>query len=306
MSEQQASEMRTKYISDADVPIVGAIAPKSRPYDKLRNIIAQIRIEIGLGVPNLKNLSDLTIEMKSERLAMNLKLTADIKENGINWRPEEDLIEFEKEFKKVTAEIVAASSEKKKQIDADPAAAVKLYGPQLEPRQYEQVTPVDSIPSKEEDQTMSAITDKDYIDARLKGMSESLDQRLETAAVKSDGRLEVIETRMDARIASMDAKLVTGMAAMDAKFDANFARFESLLHKTTADIHKATTDTLSRVIAIVSGLVGIGIAVIVLVITNLAPKPAPVAPAPVVVYAQPAPATTPAAPSVAPAAPAAK
>ena len=145
--------------------------------------------------------------------------------------------------------------------------------------------------------TMSATTDKDYIDARLKAMSDSLDQRLETAAAKSDGRLEVIETRMDARMAALDAKLATGIAAMDAKLDANFARFESMLHKSSADIHKATTDTLSRVVAIVSGLVGIGIAVIVLVLNNMAPKPAPIAPAPVVIYAQPA-ATAP--PQVAP------
>lgn len=147
---------------------------------------------------------------------------------------------------------------------------------------------VDTPPTKEEDQAMSATTDKDYIEARLKAMSDSLDQRLETAAAKSDGRLEVIETRMDARIASLDVKLATGMAAMDAKFDANFARFESLLHKTTADIHKATTDTLSRVVAIVSGLVGVGIAVIVLVINNMAPKPASAQPPPAVIYAQPA------------------
>lgn len=155
--------------------------------------------------------------------------------------------------------------------------------------------PIDSAIIPPHDVRMT--TEKDYIDARLKAMSDSLDQRLETAAAKSDGRLEVIETRMDARIASLDVKLTTGMAAMDAKFDANFARFESLLHKTTADIHKATTDTLSRVIAIVSGLVGVGIAVIVLVINNMAPKPASVAPAPVVIYAQPA--TTPP-PQVAP------
>lgn len=153
------------------------------------------------------------------------------------------------------------------------------------------------------DGKMSATTDKDYIDARLKAMSDSLDQRLETAAAKSDGRLEVIETRMDARMAALDAKLATGIAAMDAKLDANFARFESMLHRSTADIHKATTDTLSRVIAIVSGLVGVGIAVIVLVINNMAPKPASVAQAPVVIYAQPAPSTTTAPPQVLPAPP---
>jgi ElaB/YqjD/DUF883 family membrane-anchored ribosome-binding protein len=140
---------------------------------------------------------------------------------------------------------------------------------------------------------VSATTDKDYIDARLKAMSDSLDQRLETAAAKSDGRLEVIETRIDSRIASLDAKLTTGIAAMDAKMDVNFARFEALLHKTTADVHKTSTDTLSRVVAIVSGLMGVGIAVIVLVINNMAPKPAVAAaqPTPIIVYSQPAPQT---------------
>ena len=136
---------------------------------------------------------------------------------------------------------------------------------------------------------VSATTDKDYIDARLKAMSDSLDQRLETAAAKSDGRLEVIETRIDSRISSIDAKLTTGIAAMDAKMDVNFARFEALLHKTTADVHKASTDTLSRVVAIVSGLVGIGITVIVLVINNMAPKPTASPPSqssPIVVYPQ--------------------
>ena len=156
--------------------------------------------------------------------------------------------------------------------------------------------PIDSAIMPPHDVRMT--TEKDYIDARLKAMSDSLDQRLETAAAKSDGRLEVIETRMDARMAALDAKLATGIAAMDTKLDANFARFESMLHKSTADIHKATTDTLSRVVAIVSGLVGIGIAVIVLVLNNMTSKPSSVAPAPVVIYAQPA-ATTPP-PQVAP------
>lgn len=88
---------------------------------------------------------------------------------------------------------------------------------------------VDTPPTKEEDQAMSATTDKDYIDARLKAMSDSLDQRLETAAVKSDGRLEVIETRMDGRVASIEHMLAAKFAALDAN-----------VHKTNADTIKWT------------------------------------------------------------------
>lgn len=156
------------------------------------------------------------------------------------------------------------------------------------------------------DSKMSATTDKDYIDARLKAMSDSLDQRLETAAAKSDGRLEVIETRMDGRIAildeklhtgisAMDSKLVVGMANMDAKFDINFARIESLLHKAAAETHKTTTDSLTKVITIVSALFGVGIAVIVFVVNNGVQKPAPAASTPGPVATQQA-ASTPAPP----------
>lgn len=76
---------------------------------------------------------------------------------------------------------------------------------------------------------MSATTDKDYIDARLKAMSDSLDQRLETAAAKSDGRLEVIETRLDGRIASIEHMLAAKFAALDAN-----------VYKTNADTIKWT------------------------------------------------------------------
>lgn len=83
--------------------------------------------------------------------------------------------------------------------------------------------------SQEKKSAMSATTDKDYIDARLKAMSDSLDQRLETAAAKSDGRLEVIETRLDGRLASIEHMLAAKFAALDAN-----------VHKTNADTIKWT------------------------------------------------------------------
>lgn len=144
---------------------------------------------------------------------------------------------------------------------------------------------------KDQKVTMSATTDKDYIDARLKAMSDSLDQRLETAAVKSDGRLEVIETRMDARVEAIDAKLAAGQASMEQLLARKFAEFDSTLHKSTAD-------TVKWVAGTVLALGVIGISLMTFLLNNVAPKAPAAAPAPLIFYGQPAPA---AAPPVAPA-----
>lgn len=149
---------------------------------------------------------------------------------------------------------------------------------------------VDNLPTKEEDQAMSATTDKDYIDARLKAMSDSLDQRLETAAAKSDGRLEIIETRMDARVEAIDAKLAAGQASMEQLLARKFAEFDSTLHKSTAD-------TVKWVAGTVLALGVIGISLMTFLLNNVAPKAPAAAPAPLIIYAQPTPA---AAPPVAP------
>ena len=145
--------------------------------------------------------------------------------------------------------------------------------------------------SQEKKSAMSATTDKDYIDARLKAMSDSLDQRLETAAAKSDGRLEVIETRMDARVEAIDAKLAAGQASMEQLLARKFAEFDSTLHKSTAD-------TVKWVAGTVLALGVIGISLMTFLLNNVAPKAPAAAPAPLIFYGQPAPA---AAPPVAPA-----
>lgn len=274
------------------VPEVAASRPPTVAV--LEEIIAAIRTELDLQSPNVVTLHALMIEMQTTQARLMHQAAKEIRETGqttqLGTTPEQ-IKETVAKIQRLTKNVVAGSEALTLRLTQGIGSST--------------AGTVDNAAMPSDDEKMNATTDKDYIDARLKAMSDSLDQRLETAAAKSDGRLEVIETRMDARMAALDAKLATGIAAMDAKLDANFARFESMLHKSTADIHKATTDTLSRVIAIVSGLVGVGIAVIVLVINNMAPKPASVASAPVVIYAQPAPPTTTTPPQVLPA-PAAK
>lgn len=130
---------------------------------------------------------------------------------------------------------------------------------------------VDSSRTKEEDQTMSSTTDKDYIDARLNAMAASLDQRLETAAAKSDGRLEVIETRIDGRLASIESSM-----------RASFAEFGAIQSKNNAE-------TLKWIVA--TGLIigGLGLGCLTFIANNFTTKqPAQ----PVAAQAQPAPAVS--------------
>lgn len=93
---------------------------------------------------------------------------------------------------------------------------------------------------------------------------EEIDARLETAAAKMDGRIEVIEIRMDGRLASIEAKM-----------EANFARFDSALHKTTADTVKWVVGTIVAVGAV-------GLSIMTFLINNIAPKVA-AQPAPIII-----------------------
>ncbi|MGK5050739.1 hypothetical protein [Janthinobacterium sp. RB2P8] len=155
--------------------------------------------------------------------------------------------------------------------------------------QNSDVIKVDNKPIQDNDAIMSATTDKDYIDARLKAMSDSLDHRLETAAAKSDGRLEVIETRLDGRLASIEHMLVAKFAALDAN-----------VHKTNADTIKWTVGLFITI-----GLLGLALMTFLI---NNSGKFSAVQPPPATSTAQSgatAPAAT-AAPQVVPATPAAK
>lgn len=134
-------------------------------------------------------------------------------------------------------------------------------------------TPVDTSPATDEDGTMNATTDKDYIDAKLLAATNQMIGDIKAANAASDGRLATIDARMDGRIASIESKM-----------DANFARFE-------ATIQKSTADTVKWVAGIVMGLGVIGISLMTFLLNNVAPKAPSTspAPAPIIIYAQPSP-----------------
>ena len=143
---------------------------------------------------------------------------------------------------------------------------------------------VDNLPISDDDEKMSATTDKDYIDARLKAMSDSLDQRLETAAAKSDGRLEVIETRLDGSLASIEQMLAAKFSALDA------------------NVHKTNADTIKWTVGLFITIGALGLAIMTFLINNSGKFSVsqPPAAAPITQLSAPTPALT-ASPQAAPA-----
>lgn len=166
---------------------------------------------------------------------------------------------------------------------------------------------IDNTPAKEDDEAMSATTDKDYIDAKLEAMTASLNGRMELAAAKADERLNAAAAKSDERLNAMhaatDARMEAAAAKADARFevsearidgriqsieqlmDKKFAEFDAALHKNNFDLVKWIVGTAIAVIAIATSLA-------TFIMNNTTPKQAPVAPAPIVIYAQQAPATT--------------
>lgn len=144
------------------------------------------------------------------------------------------------------------------------------------PSGAQQKNPALDTPSrKEEDQTMSTTTDKDYIDAKLLAATNQMIGDIKTANAIADGRLATIEARTDGRIASIEEKMI-----------ANFARFDATLHKSTAD-------TVKWVAGTVLALGVIGISLMTFLLNNVAPKAPAAAPTPIIIYAQPTPAAPP-------------
>lgn len=239
----------------------------------LEEIIAAIRTELDLQSPNVVTLHALMIEMQTTQARLMHQAAKEIRETGqttqLGTTPEqikETVAKIQRLTKNVVADSEALTLRLTQGIGSSTAGTV------------------DNAAMPSDDEKMNATTDKDYIDARLKAMSDSLDQRLETAAAKSDGRLEVIETRMDGRIASIESSM-----------RASFAEFGAAQSKNNADV-------LKWIVATGLTVIGISLTALTFIITNARPK-APAAPtAPLVIYAQPAPVApaTPQAPTTKP------
>lgn len=223
----------------------------------------------------------------SAHISMLQQATEDLRNRGSISVLGDDPVGAGEEVKQVAAEIVAAVHRKIAQIQADPAAALRDFAPQLEGAQHEPVDTIDNLPVEEEDAAMSATTDKDYIDARLSAISAATDARIELAAAKMDARFDANEARIDGRLASIE-QLVSK----------KFAEFDATLHKSTAD-------TVKWVAGTVMALGVIGISIMTFLFNNLTPKASASPPAPIVIYSQPAPVVAPPSASQ-PAAPAAK
>lgn len=269
MSELKIEELHTKYLLESEVILIGGADFKNKFGGELHEIFTRIHLETRLQVPNVANLTALVGELVQARDKMVEKFAESVASTDFS-SPE--FIHFSSlvaEINGMANQIAKIIEKRTAEIDANPEAARMMYADQIEAAKAALKRNTDRVTTPTDGEKMSATTDKDYIDARLKAMSDSLDQRLETAAVKSDGRLEVIETRMDGRMASIESSM-----------RASFAEFGAAQSKNNADV-------LKWIVATGLTVIGLSVAALTFIITNARPKAPLATPAPIVIYAQP-------------------
>lgn len=229
MSELKIEEPYAKYLLESDFILVGGADFKNKFGGEIHEILTRIHLETQLQVPNVANLTALVGELVLARDKTVEKFAESVASTDFSSPEFSHFSSLVAEINGTANRIAKIIEKRTAEIDANPEAARMMYADQIEAARAALQRNTDRVTTPTDGEKMSATTDKDYIDARLKAMSDSLDQRLETAAAKSDGRLEVIETRLDGRLASIEHMLAAKFAALDAN-----------VHKTNGDTIKWT------------------------------------------------------------------
>lgn len=142
---------------------------------------------------------------------------------------------------------------------------------------------IDSGNSQADDASMSAVTDKDYIDAKLQAASAQMLGEVRQASAEVIGNLKEYQAQSIARMTAMEQTMRSGATSLEDGIDTRFAQFE-------ANLQRALSETIKWVAGTVIAGVTVSVSVTSFLLHNAGPKSAPVAP--IVVYAQPAQAPT--------------